>query len=1182
MAFQPVKDAEVAGGYRLIEKLGAGGYGEVWKATAPGGLGKAVKIVYGDTTSPQAVQELRSLGRIKEVRHPFLLSLERIEVLDGQLLIVMELAEGSLAERFQQCRDAGLPGIPRDELLSHLRDAASALDYMAETHGLQHLDVKPQNLLLVGNRIKVADFGLVRGLGSTRVSNLGVTPIYATPEAFDGRVSRNSDQYSLAIVYQEMLTGVRPFPGSTMLQLAVQHISATPLLAPLPSRDRAIIARALAKVADQRFASSGQMVAALLSATASSASTPVVNVPIRSKAETRPLMPGPVRTGDDSFEFTPKGRPPSVSLSSVPRLPSIPEVEASFLRDTVIPGVDNVTASAAEIPGFEPWSGINPGLRPTLFLGLGGLAGMTLARMKKRFREKPLDPAVAAVYSTLLIDTDPEGLRRARQPGPSLGLELEETLHVPLHSPEHYRQRSRSLLRWLDRKWLYGIPRSQLPEGLRPLGRLALVDNATEVLGRIREALRRITDANALEAAARAAGVPVREPAPRIFLVASLTGGTGGGMLVTMAYAIRQILTETGLSHRGLCAVLLYATSSSPAEKEMARVNARATLVELEHCARPGAVYPGDAEASLNPFAGDQDLFEETYVIHLGDELERPKAEAATGFVGDYLHFDASPYGGTYLDQFRAKTRQGLRDAGEPATVRTFGLSRVDATGVDPIGAAAGRLCQKIIEKWLTDPGGEESVSLRIEAERRIAELGLDESSLAGVVQSGLNEVTAGRPDALIVKLLAKSADLAGSTHPAHVLPQVDAAFVPGPQETTGQTTPVFLDVQKAVEERGIKVGAGLIDWLLRLIEAPGKRFKAAERGATLLLRKIEVLQKSARARLQRATGQRLELRQQMLSRAAPADAEPRRAMSRSTAGRSKAFGELSAYCRLWLREVAEGNNVGLLNLLKSRIEFFRDGVGVCLTQLQELQEKFQKGTATGSIDGKSSNRNAANRKPDRVLAAVDEVSLPELVPVFDKAIENYTESSEAGLWGILSRTEDPFGRNSGRYRMTADQFAVSLLSKAKEVIRCARKEPSTAELFIQLHGDADAAKAALLTLVREARSRLRVDGCTEQTIVAMPAGPAGAVLCELLATSLPAAQGSMVKTDGEVILCNEMAACRLPAVTRALLGPDEVSEELVRQVLTRLDVPWLNPSPAAPQPAEPVQDDQVRQVPHT
>ena len=149
-----------------------------------------------------------------------------------------------MLDRFFECRKKGLKGIPRDELLGHLRDAADALDYMSESHGLQHLDIKPQNLLLVGNRIKVADFGLVKDLvGPTATAPGGVTPVYATPEAFDGRVSRYSDQYSLAIVYQEMLTGVRPFPGTTLMQLMAQHVNSPPLLTPLPGNDRAAIGR---------------------------------------------------------------------------------------------------------------------------------------------------------------------------------------------------------------------------------------------------------------------------------------------------------------------------------------------------------------------------------------------------------------------------------------------------------------------------------------------------------------------------------------------------------------------------------------------------------------------------------------------------------------------------------------------------------------------------------------------------------------------------------------------------------------------------------------------------------------------------------------------------------------------------------------------------------------------------
>ncbi len=265
MTFAPAKDAEPIAGYRLVEKLGIGGYGEVWKVIAPGGLAKAVKIVYGDMSGSRAEQELKALGRIKEVRHPFLLSLERIEVVDGQLFIVTELADGCLLDRFYECRKKGMKGIPRDELLGHLRDAADALDYMGETHGLQHLDIKPQNLLLVGNRIKVADFGLVKDLaGATATAPGGVTPVYATPEAFDGRVSRYSDQYSLAIVYQEMLTGVRPFPGTTLMQLMAQHVNSPPLLTPLPGNDRVVIAKALAKAPEHRFPSCLKMVDALL------------------------------------------------------------------------------------------------------------------------------------------------------------------------------------------------------------------------------------------------------------------------------------------------------------------------------------------------------------------------------------------------------------------------------------------------------------------------------------------------------------------------------------------------------------------------------------------------------------------------------------------------------------------------------------------------------------------------------------------------------------------------------------------------------------------------------------------------------------------------------------------------------------------------------------------------------
>ena len=107
-----------------------------------------------------------------------------------------------------------------------MEEAAEALDLMNIDYQLQHLDIKPQNLFLIQNHLKVADFGLVKDLEgiSAQVSG-GVTPIYAAPETFEGNVSRFCDQYNLAIVYQELLTGQRPFNGTNVRQLLMQHVT---------------------------------------------------------------------------------------------------------------------------------------------------------------------------------------------------------------------------------------------------------------------------------------------------------------------------------------------------------------------------------------------------------------------------------------------------------------------------------------------------------------------------------------------------------------------------------------------------------------------------------------------------------------------------------------------------------------------------------------------------------------------------------------------------------------------------------------------------------------------------------------------------------------------------------------------------------------------------------------------
>ena len=159
------------------------------------------------------------------------------------------------------------------------RDAAEALDHMNERHNLQHLDIKPRNLFVVSDRVKVADFGLVKHLERTGNSGLlgGVTPLYAPPETFHGKISDKSDQYSLAIVYQELLTGQRPFNGKNARQLAQQHMHEAPDLRALPEPERPILARALSKEPSKRFPNCIAFVRALYSARAPSFANIVID-----------------------------------------------------------------------------------------------------------------------------------------------------------------------------------------------------------------------------------------------------------------------------------------------------------------------------------------------------------------------------------------------------------------------------------------------------------------------------------------------------------------------------------------------------------------------------------------------------------------------------------------------------------------------------------------------------------------------------------------------------------------------------------------------------------------------------------------------------------------------------------------------------------------------------------------
>src|SRR5260370_4542133 len=370
MSFVRERNAEHIPGYRVIEALGNGGCGEVWKCEARGGLFKAIKFVYGnlnslDVEGVRAEQELHALQRVKEVRHPFICSMDRIEQVDGELVIVMELAERTLHDLYVECQGAGLIGIPKENLLRYLRDAAEALDYMNEKHNLQHLDVKPRNLFVIGDRVKVADFGLVKHLERQSASGLlgGVTPLYAPPETFNGKISDRSDQYSLAIVYQELLTGQRPFAGKNVRQLAQQHLQEDPDLRALPEAERPIVARALAKDPAERFPGCKAFVASLYRAR--------FPAPVQNSSE--PALQRVKTIADTMEDIQLDGIPEDGSLAE-----ALPQPAYLINGNGKVADQEEVAVSQLGLTIPQPETGA---LRPPLILGVGAFGPKRLPEL---------------------------------------------------------------------------------------------------------------------------------------------------------------------------------------------------------------------------------------------------------------------------------------------------------------------------------------------------------------------------------------------------------------------------------------------------------------------------------------------------------------------------------------------------------------------------------------------------------------------------------------------------------------------------------------------------------------------------------------------------------------------------------------------------------------------------------
>jgi len=268
--------AALAPGYEVEREVGHGGMARVYLARDTGrGRQVAIKVLHPELAAALGADRFHHEVRIATgLIHPNIVPLLDSGEAGGYLYYVMPYVEGeSLRARLD--RERRLPLAEAVAVISH---AAAALDY-AHRQGFVHRDVKPENILLVGGRALVADFGVARAIGTSggdRITSSGFvvgTPAYMSPEqsAGDPSLDGRSDEYSLGCVAYELLTGKPPWEGATAQAISALRLNSSPtpprqLRGEIPAGVDAAVLRAIARFPSARHGGPAAFSAALQAA----------------------------------------------------------------------------------------------------------------------------------------------------------------------------------------------------------------------------------------------------------------------------------------------------------------------------------------------------------------------------------------------------------------------------------------------------------------------------------------------------------------------------------------------------------------------------------------------------------------------------------------------------------------------------------------------------------------------------------------------------------------------------------------------------------------------------------------------------------------------------------------------------------------------------------------------------
>jgi hypothetical protein len=701
---------------------------------------------------------------------------------------------------------------------------------------------------------------------------------------------------------------------------------------------------------------------------------------------------------------------------------------------------------------------------------------------------------------------------------------------------------------------LYNVPRSLRTEGLRPLGRLAFWDHARQFAQRVRLAATAAQDAEGMREAASKTGLAFESGKLKVMVVASISGGTGSGLTLDLGYGLRHALAKAGADIAGVTGLFIHAASGDSRRADLARVNAFAWLTEYQHFNQSDVGFPGDSTCGLPAFPAGVAAYDHAYLLDWGQIRESESFAERTAAVAEYLMLDAFTPAGSFIDACRKAPPTGGASRG---TLRTVQIERVEVRRDAARLALVRALCRRVIRNWMGNGPQTPWKSHGVSAVERPAEV--EQLAAGGYVETGQflpNGISLINRLRLHLEGMASNArrilelqfepDCAGfladlrkrlndRREPASlrkICSMVDAVFAPPSGVPEGQEA--YLgnrQVATIISPLATKLAGDIERWVLGLLDDSEERLAGAQRAASWLISRLEVVEHDA-CRLKHA-----------LSRQVAEFFRPER-----TAGSPFAPTEgeelaeaLGAYFRLRLDEAAVHGAACLARRTKNQLRSLEEALVEYGRQIQRLGESFKASAEEMSeslLDGSESSR-LASRICDELLSRQGE----DLASDVEQRVQNFV-TSMGGLF----------------------QSVIGNAQSQKKVVDELRRlaEDRVRPLLAAIQGLDGLATAEAL---REVADRLREQPQGEPSgMLAHGADIAGMLVAPSSAAQLVVDEGPLsdfsdratLESCGPVVLaCTEVWNLSVPRVALDLIGRRQDLAELSKRVRTRKDVGW-------------------------